>query len=87
MEPRDNKAKYRLSYTTPSFLGSTNLSNETYYNTVMIVISDLHPGEYYTFTVGVINNVGISEESVPLTIRTAEEGRYCYNVLECVIIS
>ena len=71
----DNNAMYRVSYTTPSFLGSMNLFNETDDNTRMIVISNLHPGEYYTFTVRAINEGSIiSEESVPLTIRTDEEG-------------
>ena len=70
----DNNAMYRVSYTTPSFLGSMNLFSETDDNTRMIVISDLHPGEYYTFTVRAINEGSISGESVPLTIRTTEEG-------------
>ena len=81
VEPADNNApitQYEVFYTTPSFLGAIDLSQRTDDETEIIVISDLHPGEYYTFTVRAINEEGSSEESVPLTIRTDEEGR-CFN--------
>ena len=37
-------------------------------------ITNLHPGEYYTFTIIAINEICPSQPSKPATICTLEEG-------------
>ena len=39
-----------------------------------VVISNLHPGEVYTFTIIAINNICPSQPSSPASVRTMEEG-------------
>ena len=39
-----------------------------------VTITDLHPGEYYTFTIIAINDICPSQPSEPATVRTLEEG-------------
>ena len=39
-----------------------------------VVISNLHPGEVYTFTIIAINNICPSQPSIPASVRTMEEG-------------
>ena len=39
-----------------------------------VIITGLHPGEYYTFTIIAINDICPSQPSVPATVRTMEEG-------------
>ena len=39
-----------------------------------VIITGLHPGEYYTFTIIAINDICPSQPSVPATVHTMEEG-------------
>ena len=39
-----------------------------------VTITGLHPGEHYTFTIIAINDICPSQPSVPVTVRTVEEG-------------
>ena len=39
-----------------------------------VMINDLHPGEYYTFTIIAINSICPSQPSLPASVRTLEEG-------------
>ena len=41
-----------------------------------VVISNLHPGEDYTFSVIAVNNICPSQFSLPSSVRTMEEGTY-----------
>ena len=77
VEPHDNNAPiqgYRVMYQRPSFLGGTdeivNASIE------MEVITGLHPGVTYNFTVVAFNDIGDSDPSEVLPVPTLEEGSY-----------
>ena len=39
-----------------------------------VTITDLHPGEYYAFTIIAINDICPSQPSKPDTVHTMEEG-------------
>ena len=47
------------------------------------MISDLHPGELYTFTIIAINNICPSQPSLPASVRTMEEGMLLCHVMSC----
>ena len=49
-------------------------------------ITDLHPGEEYTFTVDAFNDIGVSTISEPLTQRTDEE-RKIHHRMNYILIS
>ena len=84
MEPRHNNAPvtgYRVMYTRPDFLilgsgsgdnGMEVLStpNET------VVVTGLHSGVEYLFTVVAVNGIGDSRPSDPEIVTTLEEGRF-----------
>ena len=42
----------------------------------MVTVTDLHPGEEYTFIVVAVNDIGESRPSDPERAQTLEEGRY-----------
>ena len=70
---------YNISYQNPDCL--VNVSNVTQNMTVFsekeqIMITGLHPGEVYTFVIIAINNVCPSQASLPVSVRTMEEGTY-----------
>ena len=81
MEPHHNNAPvtgYRVMYTRPDFLiGSGSGEDE---NVVLstsrerLVVTGLHPGVQYIFTVVAVNEIGDSLPSDPETTRTLEEG-------------
>ena len=81
-KPYDNNdpiAEYNISYQNPDCL--VNVSNVTQNVTVsseeeQVIITGLHPGEVYTFVIIAINNVCPSQASLPVSVRTMEEGMY-----------
>ena len=75
MEPHNNNAPiqgYRIMYTQPDFLGSTD---EVVTVTVeYATIAGLHPGVTYRFTVVAFNEIGDSVPSDPAKVQTKDEG-------------
>ena len=74
-EPHDNNAPilgYRVEYTRPEFLdGSDVILTVT---SEMAVVTGLHPGVTYNFTVVAFNEIGDSRESAVTMVTTGEEG-------------
>ena len=75
MEPHHNNAPvtgYRVTYTEPDFLGGgvVNVISDD----AAVVISGLHPGVEYVFTVIAINDIGESVPSEEERATTLEEG-------------
>ena len=50
-----------------------------------VMITDLHPGEVYTFTIITINDICPSKSSLPVTVLTMEEGIFCDNVIRTYV--
>ena len=79
-EPHNNNdpiTSYNITYQNPDCLVMANGLTRNVTNTSMeeqIVITDLHPGEVYTFTIIAINNICPSQPSLPASMRTMEEG-------------
>ena len=79
-EPHGNNdpiTGYSISYQNPDCLVMANgvPQNVTVFSPEeQVTITDLHPGEYYTFTIIAINDICPSQPSVPATVRTMEEG-------------
>ena len=79
-EPHNNNDSitgYSISYQNPDCLVMANgvPQNVTVSSAEeQVKITDLHPGEYYTFTIIAINDICPSQSSVPASMRTAEEG-------------
>ena len=75
MEPHHNNAPvtgYRVMYTEPDFLGGGIV---TVASTIRaVVITGLHPGVEYVFTVIAINAIGESVPSDEERATTLEEG-------------
>ena len=74
VEPNNNNApitSYRVHYTQPAFLGGKNVFIVT--DSKRVLISSLHPGESYNFTVVAVNDIGVSEISKPWTQQMKEE--------------
>ena len=89
IEPHDNNApvtSYDIMYTDPPFLGGevrTVGSTEE-----MVVVSGLHPGVEYTFTVVAINEEGTSAASDEVIATTLEEGNEIMVIYsDCVLYS
>ena len=87
MEPHHNNAPvtgYRVMYTRPDFLilGSGSGSSEDNGMEVLstpnetVVVTGLHPGVEYEFTVVAVNDIGDSRPSEPEVVTTLEEGRF-----------
>lgn len=77
--PHDNNdpiTSYNISYQNPDCLVMANVSqNVTVTSTEeQVTITDLHPGEYYTFIIVAINDICPSQPSEPVSMRTLEEG-------------
>ena len=93
VEPHDNNAPitgYRVYYTRPAFLmGGANVTVNVSGSIEQAFITDLHPGEEYTFTVDAFNDIGVSTISEPLTQRTDEERKLHHrmNYIICIIIT
>ena len=79
-EPHDNNdpiTQYSISYQNPDCLVDANNVTQNVTVTSMeeqVMIIDLHPGEYYTFTIIAINDICPSQPSLPTSMRTLEEG-------------
>ena len=79
-EPHNNNdpiTGYDISYQNPDCLVSANIAPQNVTVTSMeeqVMITDLHPGEVYTFTIIAINNICPSQPSLPVSMRTLEEG-------------
>ena len=64
---------YIINYNQPVFLGSNTVTINSIEETV--VITGLHPGVEYTFTVIAINSIGESVPSDEERASTLEEGK------------
>ena len=79
-EPHNNNdpiTSYNISYQNPDCLVIANgvPQNVTVSSTEeQVTITNLHPGEFYTFTIIAINNICPSQPSLPESMRTLEEG-------------
>ena len=79
-EPHNNNdpiTGYNISYQNPDCLVMANGLTESVTVTSMeeqVMITDLHPGEVYIFTIIAINNICPSQPSLPARMRTMEEG-------------
>ena len=74
-EPHDNNAPilgYRVMYTRPEFLSGSDV--ELSVLSEMAVVTGLHPGVTYNFTVIAFNEIGDSQESEVAAVTTEEEG-------------
>ena len=78
--PHDNNdpiTRYDINYQNPNCLVMANgVPQDVTVNSTeeQVTITDLHPGEYYTFTIIAINNICPSQPSEPASNRTLEEG-------------
>jgi len=80
-EPHDNNApinSYNITYQNPNRLVmASNNRPQDVTVTIMVeqtMITDLHPGENYSFSVIAINDICPSVPSIPVSVRTMEEG-------------
>ena len=79
-EPHNNNDPindYIVSYQNPDCLADANIVtlNMIVSSTEeQVVITNLHPGEDYTFLVRAINNICPSQPSLPASVHTIEEG-------------
>ena len=81
---------YNINYKNSDCL--VNANNVTQNMTVssveeQVMITDLHPGEVYTFAVIAINNICPSQSSLPATVHTLEEGMLCDDVMHMVSLN
>ena len=73
----DQITGYNISYQNPDCLV---MANDLPQNVTVdsreeqVMITGLHPGEVYTFTVIAINNICPSQPSLPVSMSTMEEG-------------
>jgi len=79
-EPHNNNdpiTQYNISYQNPACLvDANNVTQKVTVTSVeeQVTITNLHPGEYYTFTIIAINSICPSQPSLPASMRTLEEG-------------
>ena len=80
-EPRDNNAPvtgYNITYQNPDCLvmAPNNQPQDVTVSSMerQAMIPDLHPGENYSFIVIAINDICASVPSIPVSVRTMEEG-------------
>ena len=79
-EPHDNNAPvtgYNITYQNPDCLVMASIKPQDVTVTSMMeqaTITSLHPGENYTFIVIAINDICPSTPSMPISVRTMEEG-------------
>ena len=80
VEPHSNNADvqyYLVMFMDPAFITGerTVTVNSTFNSTVeMADIEALYPGIDYSFTVVAVNEIGRSIPSLPLVVRTSDEG-------------
>ena len=81
-EPHDNNAPitgYNISYQNPDCLVNAigAEQNVTVNSEVeQVLVTNLHPGENYSFTIIAYNDICPSQPSIPVSVRTMEEGMY-----------
>ena len=79
-EPHNNNdpiTQYNISYQNPACLVDAGIAVQNVTITSIeeqVMINDLYPGEYYTFTIIAINSICPSQPSLPASMRTLEEG-------------
>ena len=79
-EPHDNNAPvtgYNITYQNPDCLVMASIEPQDVTVTSMeeqAMITSRHPGEDYTFIVIAINDICPSTPSIPVSVRTMEEG-------------
>ena len=79
-EPYNNNdpiTGYNISYQNPDCLVMANgIPQDVTVDSTeeQVMITGLHPGEVYTFTVIAINNICPSQSSLPVSMSTMEEG-------------
>jgi len=90
-EPHDNNAPingYNITYQNPDRLvmAPNNQPQDVTVTSMeeQAMITDLYPGENYSFIVIAINDICPSEPSVAVSVRTMEEGVYCDSVVAIV---
>ena len=75
VEPHNNNAPitgYQVMYMEPEFVtGERRRVLNT--SVEMATITGLFPGVHYMFSVKAINNIGASEPSTPLAVKTEDE--------------
>ncbi len=87
IEPHDNNAPiqgYRVTYSHPPFIPGSGVEVEEEVAIEMAVITGLHPGVTYNFTVVAFNEIGDSDPSVLTMVTTLEEGTLVRHVLLCL---
>ena len=84
-EPHDNNAPitgYYIMYQNPDRLVMAPISRPQDVTVTSVeeqtMITDLHPGENYTFIVIAINDICPSVPSIPVSVRTMNEGTIVY---------
>jgi len=81
-EPHSNNdpiISYNISYQNPDCLVNANAVTQNVTIVSMeeqIIITNLHPGEVYMFTIIAINNICHSQSSLPASVHTTEEGMF-----------
>ena len=76
-KPHDNNdpiTSYNVRYQNPDCANGVPQDVTVTSTVEQATITDLLPGEYYTFTVIAINDICPSQPSVPSTVRTLKEG-------------
>ena len=79
-EPHSNNDPiigYNINFQNPDCLVNANVSTQNVTIISMeeqVIITNLHPGEAYTFTIIAINNICHSQSSLPASVHTIEEG-------------
>jgi len=81
-EPHDNNAPitgYNISYQNPDCLvnaGGAERNVTVNSGVEQVLVTNLHPGENYSFTIIAYNDICPSQPSEPVSVRTMEEGMY-----------
>ena len=76
-EPHNNNAPivgYRVMYQQPAFLDGSHSIQVVHSTIEMAVITGLHPGVTYNFTIVAFNDIGDSAPSNIAAVTTQEEG-------------
>jgi len=81
-EPHNNNAPitgYNISYQNPDCLvNDIGVERNVIVNSVVeqVLVTNLHPGENYSFTIIAFNNICPSQPSETARVHTMEEGMY-----------
>ena len=77
VEPHDNNAPimgYRVMYRNPEFIDPNRELQVVNTTIEMAIITGLHPGVTYNFTIVAFNDIGDSSPSITAPIPTLDEG-------------